>query len=73
MKVFENCDGNWIDVLPTITKIYNNRIHLSTKLTAIQASSKKNEGYVYKNLLDKRRKIKPKFELNDLNRTADLN
>ena len=33
---------------------------------------KKNEGYVYKNLLVKRKKIKPKFQLNDLVRTADL-
>ena len=33
---------------------------------------KKNEGYVYKNLLDKRIKIKPKFQINDLVRTADL-
>ena len=70
--VFENGDGNWIDVLPTITKQYNNRIHSSTKLTPIQCSLKKNEGYVYKNLLDKRKKIKPKFQLNDLVRTADL-
>ena len=31
--VFEKGDGNWIDVLPTITKQYNNRIHSSTKLT----------------------------------------
>ena len=36
------------------------------------ASLKKNEGYVYKNLLDKRNKIKPKFQINDLVRTADL-
>ena len=28
--VFEKCDGNWIDILPTITKQYNNRIHSST-------------------------------------------
>ena len=70
--VFEQGDANWIDVLPTITKQYNNRIHTSTKLTPIQASLKKNEGYVYKNLLDKRNKIKPKFQLNDLVRTADL-
>ena len=33
---------------------------------------KKNEGYVYKNLIDKRNKIKPKFQINDLVRTADL-
>ena len=70
--VFEKGDGNWIDILPTIAKQYNNRVHSSTKLTPIQASLKKNEGYVYKNLLDKRNKIKPKFQINDLVRTADL-
>ena len=70
--VFERGDANWIDILPTITKQYNIRIHSSTKLTPIQASVKKNEGYVYQNLLDKRKKIKPKFQVNDLVRTADL-
>ena len=70
--VFEKGDGNWIDVLPTITKQYNNKVHSSTKLTPIQASLKKNEGYVYKNLLDKRKKIKPKNEIGDLVRAADL-
>ena len=70
--VFQKGDGNWIDVLQTITKQYNNRIHSSTKLTPIQASLKKNEGFVYKNLLDKRKKVKPKFQINDLVRTADL-
>ena len=70
--VFEKSDGNWIDVLPTITKQYNNRMHSSTKLTPIQASLIKNEGYVYKNLLDKRNKITPKFQINDLVRTADF-
>ena len=70
--VFEQGDGNWIDVLQTITKQYNNRVHSSTKLTPIQASMKKNGGFVYKNLLDKRKKIKPKYELGNLVRTADL-
>ena len=70
--VFEKGKSNWIDVLPTITKQYNNRIHSSTKLTPIQASLKKNEGFVYKNLLDKRKKVTPKFQINDLVRTADL-
>ena len=70
--VFENGDGNWIDILPSKTKQYNNRIHSSTKLSPKDASLKKNEGYVYKNLLDKRKKIKPKFQINDLVRTADL-
>ena len=53
-QVFEEGDGNWIDILPTITKQYNKRVHSSTKLTPIQAFLKKNEGFVYKNLLDKR-------------------
>ena len=70
--VFEKGDGNWIDVLHIITKHYNNRIHSSTKLTPIQASLKKNEGYVYNNLLQKGKKVKPKFQINDLVKTADL-
>ena len=41
-------------------------------MTPIQASLKKNEGYVYKNILDKRKKIKPKFQIDNLVRTADL-
>ena len=70
--VFEKGDGNWIDVLPKITKQNNNRILPSTKLSPIQASLKKNEGHVYKILLDKRKKITPKFQINALIRTADL-
>ena len=70
--VFEHGDAKWIDILPTITKQYNNRIHSSTKLSPKDASLKKNEGFVYKNLLDKRKKVKPKFQINDLVRTADL-
>ena len=48
--VFEKGDSNWIDFLPTKTKQY--RIPSSTELSPIQASLKKNEGIVYKNLLD---------------------
>ena len=70
--VFEHGDAKWIDILPTITEQYNNRIHTSTKLSPKDASLKKNEGFVYKNLLDKRKKVKPKFQINDLVRTADL-
>ena len=58
--VFEKCDSNWIDRLQTLTKQYNNRVHSSTKLSPNDASLKKNEGYVYKNLLDKRKKNKTK-------------
>ena len=70
--VFEKGLGNWIDVLPKITKQYINRIHTSTKLSPKDASLKKNEGFVYNSLLDKQKKVKPKFQINDLVRTADL-
>ena len=70
--VFEKDDGDCVDILSKITKQYNNRVHSSTKLTPIQASLKKNEGYVNKNLLDKRKKVKPKFQINNLVRTTDL-
>ena len=70
--VFDQADAKWIDSLPNITKQYNNRVDTSTKLSPKDASLKKNEGFVYKNLLDKRKKVKPKFQINDLVRTADL-
>ena len=70
--VFEQCDAKWIDILPTITEQYNNRRHTSTKLSPKDASLKKNEEFVYKNLLDKRKKVNPKLQINDLVRTADL-
>ena len=41
-------------------------------MSPIQASLKENEGYIYKILLDKRKKITPKFQITDLVRTADL-
>ena len=64
--VFEKGDAKWFDILPTITKQYNNRIHSSSRLTPIQASLEMNEGYVYNNLLDKRKKIKPKYKIGGL-------
>ena len=41
-------------------------------MTPIQASLKKNEGFAYQNLLDKRKKITPTLQINNLVRTADL-
>ena len=44
-----------------------------TKLTPIQANLDKNKGNVHKKLSDKRKKIKSKFQINDLVRgVADL-
>ena len=67
--VFERGDGNWIDILSTITIQYNNRVHSSNKFTPIQASLKQNEGSVF---LIYGKKLKPKFQVNDLLRTAYL-
>ena len=69
---FERDEANWIDILPTITKQYNVREHSSNKLTPIQASLQKTEEFVYNNLLDKRKKINPKFQVNVLLRVADF-
>ena len=51
----------------------NNREHSSTKSTPIQVFSKKSGGFVHNSWLDKRKKLKPKFQENDLVRAADLN
>ena len=69
--VFEKGNANWVDELPKVIKKYNNTIHHSTKMTPIDASKKKNENEVFKNLQDKRKKQKPKYKLGDLVRTAD--
>ena len=45
--VFEKGHCNWVHVLTTITNQCDNHIHSSTKLTPIQASSKKNEAYIF--------------------------
>ena len=70
--VVEKGDGNWIDILQSMTKQYNNRVHNSTRLTPIKGGLKKNGGFVYKILLGKRKRNKPKFQVNDLVITADL-
>ena len=48
--VFEKSDGNWIDVLSTITKQYNNRIHSSTKFSPKDASLKRKDSENNKNI-----------------------
>ena len=59
--VFEKGDSKWIDVLPTTTKQYSNRIHTSTKLTPIQASLKKSEGFVYQKHVRQKKKNETKL------------
>ena len=66
IPVFEKGESNLIDIVPTITKHYNNQIHSSLKLTTTQAFLKKYEGYVYHKSLDKRKKIEPKLQVYDI-------
>ena len=68
--VFQKADGNWNDMI--IRKQYKNRIHSPTKLTINEGSLKKNEWRIFfSKLTFERKKIKPKFQLNDFVRVAD--
>ena len=53
-------------------KEYNNRRHSSTILTPKQASFKENQKYVYQNVSDKRKKIKPKYKIGNSVKTAEM-
>ena len=64
----DNNTYNYMDVLPDLVKDYNNTVHSSTKLTPIDASKKKNELTVWRNLYPDRYKINditPKFSVGD--------
>ena len=59
--VFEKNDGNWADVLPTITEQHNNWIHSSTKLTPIQFSLKRTKDLLTIDYWTNKKKIKTKI------------
>ena len=64
----DNNTYNYMNVLPNLVKDYNNTVHSSTKLTPIDASKKKNELTVWRNLYPDRFKINeltPKFSVGD--------
>ena len=64
----DNNTYNYIDVLPDLVEDYNNTVHSSTKLTPKEASKKKNELTVWRNLYPDRYKkydITPKFSVGD--------
>ena len=64
----DNNTYKYIDVLPDLVEDYNNTVHSSTKLTPIEASKKKNELTVWRNLYPDRYKkynITPKFSVGD--------
>ena len=64
----DNNTYRYIDALPELVEDYNNTVHSSTKLTPIEASKKKNELTVWRNLYPDRYKtsrLNPKFSVGD--------
>ena len=64
----DNNTSVYIDILPDLVKDYNNTRHSSIKMTPVEASQKKNELMVWRNLYPDRLKnidINPKFSIGD--------
>ena len=64
----DNKTYTYMDVLPDLVEDYNNTVHSSIKMTPIEASKKKNELTVWRNLYPDRYKIydlTPKFSVGD--------
>ena len=60
--------NKYLDVLPDLLEDYNNTVHSSTEFTPIDASKKKNELAVWRNLYPdrhKRSRLTPKFSVGD--------
>ena len=68
--IFSAGNADWFSELPSVVEKYNNTIHHSIKMTPIQASKISNEKLVYQKLQDKRKILNPKYNLNQLVRTA---
>ena len=64
----DNNTNVYIDILPDLVKDYNNTRHSSIKMTPVEASEKKNELTVWRNLYPNRLDIldiNPKFSIGD--------
>ena len=64
----DNNTYTYIDILPDLVRDYNNTKHSSIKMTPVEASKKKNELTVWRNLYPDRLKIhdiNPKFSVGD--------
>ena len=64
----DNNTYTYIDVLPDLVEDYNNTVHSSIKMSPVEASKKKNELTVWRNLYPDRYKINPltpKFSVGD--------
>lgn len=72
-KYFSSNNTNvYIDILQDLVSRYNNTKHSALKMTPLDASQKKNESKVYKNLYGnlEKRSVRPKFMLGDYVRIA---
>ena len=76
-KYFTDYNTNvYIDILPDLVKDYNNTKHSSIKMTQVEASEKKNERTVWRNLYPNRLDIldiNPKFSVGDKVRISKKN
>ena len=70
-SVFQNGDASRLDDLYIETKKENNAPHSTNELKPDIASLKKNENELSENPTCKRKKVKLKYEMNALDRTAD--
>ena len=64
----DNNTNRYVDVLPDLVEDYNNTKHSSIKMTPVEASMKKNELAVWRNLYPDRLKpvkVTPKFSVGD--------
>ena len=71
-SVFLTGDADWLSELPSVIKNNNNTIHSSIKTKPIDASKKSNGKEVSSNLRNSRVKQKPKYDLGQLIRTAEI-
>ena len=71
--LFQKGNADLLSELPTVIKqFFNDTVHHSMKMTAIQASKKSNEKLVYPNLEDDRKIETSKSKSGELVRTADI-
>ena len=58
--------------LPSVVRKNNNTIHNTTEIAPLEDSKKSNGKLVLTNFEDRRQKRRPKFELRQIVRTADI-
>ena len=65
-------NADWLSDPSSVINKYTKTIHSSTKTIPIQTSKKSNEKTVFSNLKDDKQEQRPKFQLGQVVRTADI-